>query len=568
MQLWNKEKTSVFANSWRRSRVILIEKHFQAVFQENNAYNPFSDESKAIDRESGNVELFELCETIPKVLCSECLLYWNQEIVLRTSLGWKRIHPKFSPMATGCFLNPALRHQKGATSWCSARQNWGRNSSSWPTMRGGDVSKRILMNFTIASNEIQYIVIRNSKLAGPRRSASRWINWHKKTIPVAHPLRSTRDLRKTGTSHWTNQAETHRWNSDQTSEKQPQLWTVSTANLEKSDLNQSLFINTKGGIRLLLPVLHGGSGMKTGGAHIFWICCSKIVYSWLPSAATDGVCEQNTLTRHIFSCFSALITMSHVTLAQGVVRVIPSMCHVPVCLTSLRLSTLHSSQSLSSSTSSSWSSFSPSMWVGSERIPLCAPANPLVENAPLTGYEPKFIDDYHFSRDHWNLHPGVLQRHQALELVWLGDQWPHHQQTALFSNVREHPCRDSDNEQISILLERQKSRFSLIVEHRFRNSSSRPILTENRSQNWMELSSLKQVRLIVLLKETNNFDEIHHFMNNCWHKIGIFVKLMRKVSMRWKNWSDFKALHSIQFQGEIDRRSRHYPWTHKQDSGI
>ena len=28
MQLWKKQKTSVFANSWRRSRVILIEKHF------------------------------------------------------------------------------------------------------------------------------------------------------------------------------------------------------------------------------------------------------------------------------------------------------------------------------------------------------------------------------------------------------------------------------------------------------------------------------------------------------------------------------------------------------------
>ena len=26
----------------------------------------------------GNVELFELCETIPKVQCSQCLLYWNQ----------------------------------------------------------------------------------------------------------------------------------------------------------------------------------------------------------------------------------------------------------------------------------------------------------------------------------------------------------------------------------------------------------------------------------------------------------------------------------------------------------
>ena len=39
-----------------------------------------------------------------------------------------------------------------------------RNSFSWPTTRGGDVSKIILMEFTIVSNEIQYIVIRNSKI--------------------------------------------------------------------------------------------------------------------------------------------------------------------------------------------------------------------------------------------------------------------------------------------------------------------------------------------------------------------------------------------------------------------
>ena len=32
----------------------------------------------------GNVELFELFETIPKVQCKECLLYWNQLIVYCT----------------------------------------------------------------------------------------------------------------------------------------------------------------------------------------------------------------------------------------------------------------------------------------------------------------------------------------------------------------------------------------------------------------------------------------------------------------------------------------------------
>ena len=56
----------------------------QADLPQNNAYNPFSDESKAMIREMGNVELFELCETIPKVQCSGCLLCWNHGLVYST----------------------------------------------------------------------------------------------------------------------------------------------------------------------------------------------------------------------------------------------------------------------------------------------------------------------------------------------------------------------------------------------------------------------------------------------------------------------------------------------------
>ena len=55
----------------------------------------FSDDSKVMIREMGNVELFELCETNPEVLCSH--LYWSQGDLLHlwTSLGWKRIQPIF-----------------------------------------------------------------------------------------------------------------------------------------------------------------------------------------------------------------------------------------------------------------------------------------------------------------------------------------------------------------------------------------------------------------------------------------------------------------------------------------
>ena len=41
----------------------------------------------------------------------------------------------------------------------------------------------------------------------------------------------------------------------------------------------------------------------------------------------------------------------------------------------------------------------------------------------------------------------------------------------------------------------------------------------------MKLSSLKEEKFIVLIKETNDFDEINYFfMNNYQNKIGIFVK--------------------------------------------
>ena len=51
------------------------------LLQQNDAYNPLSEESKVMIRKMDNVELFELCETIPEVQCKECLLDWNQGIV-------------------------------------------------------------------------------------------------------------------------------------------------------------------------------------------------------------------------------------------------------------------------------------------------------------------------------------------------------------------------------------------------------------------------------------------------------------------------------------------------------
>ena len=129
-------------------------------------------------------------------------------------------------------------------------------------------------------------------------------------------------------------------------------------------------------------------------------------------------------------------------------------------------------------------------------------------------------------------------------------QRPVHELSSL-SSCRDEPSREMENETIRILLERQKSKFSLKLEPRFKNTNFRPIITEEVSRNWMELLSLNEERSIIPLQRMNNFDEINcFFMNNNHNKIGIFVKLKWKVLMGWSNWSDLKGLDSMNSRDE------------------
>ena len=97
-----------------------------ADLQQNNVYNPFSNNSKAMIHELGNVELFELCETVPKVQCSHCLLHWNQGIVYCTCghfLVDSESRRKFNKLRIGCTLYPELGDKERTQSWCSTWQN-------------------------------------------------------------------------------------------------------------------------------------------------------------------------------------------------------------------------------------------------------------------------------------------------------------------------------------------------------------------------------------------------------------------------------------------------------------
>ena len=60
--------------------------------QQSQSFNPFSQESKDMFREVGNIELCELLDTEPKAQCKVCLSYWVVGIVYCTcGLFLKRI---------------------------------------------------------------------------------------------------------------------------------------------------------------------------------------------------------------------------------------------------------------------------------------------------------------------------------------------------------------------------------------------------------------------------------------------------------------------------------------------
>ena len=106
-------------NSRVRELVKKIESHphrqdLQADLQQSNAYNPFSEKSKKMIRDTGNVELFELCETIPKVqskkmirdtgnvelfeLCEtipkmQCFTGSKASFTALVGISWERINP-------------------------------------------------------------------------------------------------------------------------------------------------------------------------------------------------------------------------------------------------------------------------------------------------------------------------------------------------------------------------------------------------------------------------------------------------------------------------------------------
>ena len=120
-------------------------------------------------------------------------------------------------------------------------------------------------------------------------------------------------------------------------------------------------------------------------------------------------------------------------------------------------------------------------------------------------------------------------------------------------NVKENPRRDSENEQIRILLERQREQILAVCQGEIQKHEFQVYYDRRSIQKLNEVveSQRGEICRAHLGNETNNFDEINNFfMNDYWNNMGNFVKFMRKVSMRWKNWRSSRVPPSTLLQEE------------------
>ena len=153
----------------------------QADLQQNNVYNPLSNNSTAMIRELGNLEFFELCETIPKVQCSECLLCWNQGMIYCTCgqiLVESESRRKFNKLRLDALSIPHYVKKKGRCHGArhgktEEQKEYQKAFNAWKRCRKrvdsqGDHYKRNSRSFSLKTTSI---VIHNSQLAGPSKSA-------------------------------------------------------------------------------------------------------------------------------------------------------------------------------------------------------------------------------------------------------------------------------------------------------------------------------------------------------------------------------------------------------------
>ena len=152
---------------------------------QSQSFNPFSQESKEMIHEVGNIELCELLDTEPKAQCKVCLSYWDVGIVYCTCGHFLRSgteeNNKFVQYTMDLLSIPITTSRKGdptgtvtgrsqgitsTTSRIRSRSN-ARRSSSWVSTTGSSETRSSARTCLTSVALKKYVV--------------RWTNWRTKT---------------------------------------------------------------------------------------------------------------------------------------------------------------------------------------------------------------------------------------------------------------------------------------------------------------------------------------------------------------------------------------------------
>ena len=248
-----------------------------------------------------------------------------------------------------------------------------------------------------------------------------------------------------------------------------------------------------------------------------------------------------------------------------------------------------------------------------EQDPLCTSpkeeSGPLANNAPLTEYEPNFFDDYHFSetteiflqesssdtrpsylhdeeisddiigralssqqftqereqpagrRQAYHSLEESLLSSQSLSVCHVRTRRPVNELSSLSSSVRENPCRDSENEQIRILLERQKEQIladyrAEIQKHEFQADYFRSSI--------QKLNGIIESQRGEINRAHAGDEQLRRDQQLLHEQILEQNRELREAHMKSLNeMEELKRFQGSAFDGiskkEINRRSRHYP---------
>ena len=136
------------------------------------------------------------------------------------------------------------------------------------------------------------------------------------------------------------------------------------------------------------------------------------------------------------------------------------------------------------------------------------------------------------------------------------------------SNVRENPRHSSGSEQIRILLERQGEQTLADCQAEIRKHEFQADYDRRSIQKLNEMiESGKKKKFVVLIKETNDVDKLTNYSRT------VVEAKLGSSSSSWKMPhcnGRIEAISRLNFRHKekIGRRSRYYPWTHWQDTGI